>query len=327
MGLSGVAGIFRRNAHAVRTLGGIDLRIPTKRVCNIVNTSNTNGDALVHYMGLLRHPARNDILISNRRLAALSRSRLAGTHHRVNVVFRRFGLLSSHAIFNGITLPLRLSGAPGSRVGHHIARLLSLINLNSGRSDCPSGLSNKRGRHITVTHTLTDGPGMLLYSRTADTLSPTAAHSVLRLLGSVGHHLNLAVLLVARRVSIIGHVYSYITIVDGNRLVRRSAMDRIFSRPGAPLTRGFVRSALRLSVPRSCRRHLRTRPFASYIPVLHLRFANRSISTPLLSRATHHFGIGGGVVDTRVSCTNNIGFNVVLARVRNARRSARTTVT
>lgn len=250
VGMRRTGGAFSKGCNAMRTLRSIDVRMRGNSVCKVVKFSKTNGSALVQLMGKLRAPSAKGIVIRKRGLKGLGGARLHGLEEGVKVIFRRFGLLRSGAICRGVTLPLVLRGTPGRRVSGGMGRMLQFMRLRSGGSICMDRLSKKRGREIKVTETLAAAPSVLLYSRTADTLSPRAARSVLGLLGGVGQRVKIAVLLVARRVRIIRVVYGGMTIVRGKRMMRTKDILSMFKGPRAPIAEEFIRAMMGSRVPR-----------------------------------------------------------------------------
>lgn len=169
---------------------------------------------------------------------------VGGVHRQINVIFRRFGLFPGVAVHHGVVLtPMRLKGVAHRRTSRGTARLLSHVKLLSGTSYCPSDLSNKRGRHMTVIHTLTVGPRILLFSRPASTLSPRVMKRMLRLVGSITTR-NVAVIMMARRVNFTQRITGHILFFDSNCVARSNAPRRIFGRPGSPELRRFLNGIL-----------------------------------------------------------------------------------
>lgn len=309
-------GSFSATRNGISTLGSISVAVRSNSVCNVVNVDNTKGDALIQYVGVLRGPASNRIAIGNGELSAVSPTRLHTTHHGVAVVFRRFGLLVRHGYLGGIYFPVRLTKTDGGSTRGHTGRLLTLIKLPSGTGTCPTRLSNNRRRHVTVTETLTAGPGILLYSRTADTLSPGAAERVLRLVHSVGGGLNVAIMVVARRVDIIGRIYGRITVLSSNVVTRRNLISSMFASPGS-------RTTHRLMFPNN-----RSVAMSSPLRREHLGLAFLGMTTasmPLITELTARRNVDTGMVSTAARGLSSRVCNDVLLNVPGDRFSGTAT--
>lgn len=235
VGISGLGGDFNDG----RILGKVSLRITRKRIIYVVNPSNSKGDALLHYLGGLRRIASKRILVSKRSVARGAAS-VGGIHRRVKVIFRRFGLFPRLSIVSGVALtPIRLGQRGGRATGTETLRLLRAINLSRGTSTFPDSLSNNRGREITVTHTLTVGPRVVLFSRPASTLSPRVINSILRIVGGLTGR-NVAVIIIARRVNFTERIKRHIVFVSNKCVIRRNAPARMFNGPRGPHARSFL---------------------------------------------------------------------------------------
>lgn len=97
-------------------------------------------------------------------------------------------------------------GGYGSGGGDCTLGLLGTIKLRRRGSGLPTRLSKKRRRHTTVTITLTGGPSVLLTSRPAKTISAEATSAVCRLFRGLGGRLNVAVVVIARSVTLTNHM-------------------------------------------------------------------------------------------------------------------------
>lgn len=196
VGIRGLGGSFK----SLRMLGSVSVAMGRDSIIYLVNTDKSNGDALLHYLGFLRLGSDNGVVFRNRGIRGRARS-LGGMERGMKVIFRRFRLFPRVAILRGIVrTPLRIGGLPGSRMGGSTRSLLGGMKLSSGRGMCPSGLSNKRGRHMTVTETLTVGPSVVLFSRPASTLSPRLMKRILSAVGRLTLR-KVAVIIIARRVN------------------------------------------------------------------------------------------------------------------------------
>lgn len=199
---------FNQNSLQGRTLCSVGLSLRQKRVIVVAKPSNSNGAALLALVKTLHSTRRNDLGILKRRLINLNGHRLIRIHHGVNFVFRSRGLFTSLATSRGIRVTIRLANRLQS--GHRqTTRVLTQMKLTSQISCGPTSLSKKRGRQITVTHTLIGRPRLVLTSRPATTLSGGSNHSIIAVVRRVTQRRGYAVLVIARSgqvLSITSHV-------------------------------------------------------------------------------------------------------------------------
>lgn len=198
VGARGLAGLFTARRIRAGTLGRIALRIRRKRFITVVNPSKYNGSALLGVLNALSSPASNSCFFRKGRISGVGRGRLATLEgNGLNFVFRDFGLVSRLAMYRGMRLPLVCVNIGTGRHGREMGGMLRGMGLLRHTGRCPRRLSNKRRRHMTVTHTMIASYGLLLTSRPAKGLSSIGNVRMVRLLDRLGTR-KAAVVVIAR---------------------------------------------------------------------------------------------------------------------------------
>lgn len=220
--MGGLGGICAAhfNKTRIRTLSGIDFSIRGNRCITVVKRSNSNGAALLGVLTSLSGPADKRILLGNEDLSTVKRERVSTFEHSgLKFMFRSFGLLSAFSLGSGVFLPLILSNGPCSRVTGELGPLTRGLKVASVLSGFPCRISNKRGRHTTITETLVAGPRVMLTSRPANTLSSGTSSTLLGLFNSFGRR-NRAVLVIARSAGTTSYT-GEVVFVGSNRIFGR----------------------------------------------------------------------------------------------------------
>lgn len=219
----------------IRTIGKIDLSLQHNRTLNVINRSKYNGAALTHAVYKLIPTASNQVVLSNESLPLQHAHR---SRQEIRVIFRSPATsLGPHLAVN--TVLHRLLGIrnlhSNTSVRTHTTRLLRLIRLPTAiLAQQPHRLSNNRERQVNVTQTLTIRPRILITSRTIDTLSISAGTTIVALLSQLHSRLNLTLVFVSRSLKAIQTIYSHITIVCLNHVIRRNAASTLCSSPRRP---------------------------------------------------------------------------------------------
>lgn len=251
--LGSIAGRFslHRNLGAVgfATIDRTDFVLRSNGAITLINRSNSNGSAVTGVVLNLRIPARKRVLVSNGPISRRKHGTNRVFHGAIRVIFRSpcTSLGPFRAIRRRVTHPVgvRRPNVDGTRMRGHIVRLLSHMHLAPNRSftsQLPNRLSNNRHRHITVTHTLTPRPDVLVTSRPISTLSISVHLNMLGLLTHLRHRRGLNILCVARSVTATHRFSSRVVIVHGNRLMRRKPTSRIVLRPGRRCAGALVKT-------------------------------------------------------------------------------------
>lgn len=226
------------NGH--RILGRIGLVIPGKRAVTLINRSNSNGSALISLLPHCRSIRLNRVAVSN---IGVGGFHVRSLHTLVKGIGRRTVLFGS-AFFGGVTFNIRgtavrriirTTGVTGTRSFVVRARL----NCRAGVNSHNNGLSNKRHRHVDVTHTVLGGPPVLVLSRTASTLSARDRQLIRRTLRQlVGAH---AAVTVTRHLSAVGGT-SRVYMLCRNRVIRHNGRRRLLRGGNCCGELGSVRS-------------------------------------------------------------------------------------
>lgn len=181
--------------NSIATLSSVGLHVTRNRFITVVNTSNSNGAALVGVLAYLSATARKRIFLSNASTTTLSRRKHHHFHTRgVNLMFRRFRLVPFLATLRGVVLTRRCRDIISRTTTEGILRRMK---LKRHIARLPDRLSNNRRRHIYVTQTLIGRPPIVFTSRPANGLSRRGRRQILSLLASLRHRKH-AVIVIAR---------------------------------------------------------------------------------------------------------------------------------
>ncbi len=214
-------------SRASSVLSRLSLRVPTNGGVTLINRSNNNGAAVYSLVPHFCRVLSNSLAVSNISVHSVG---LGSLHSRVNII-RRSICLFSNDIHRGVrckgpkTDSRRVVGTTGvTNTSRFVDALPSNCSACINRHNI--GLSNKRGRHVDVTHIFLGGPPVLLLSRTADTLSGRDRHLIR---GSLRHLSgNHAALAVTRHLAAVGGTGG-VVIFKGGNVVRANARSRLLT--------------------------------------------------------------------------------------------------
>lgn len=199
VGLINVGGVCHAGRVRAMTLRSMGLAIGGKRFLDVVKPSNYNGSALLGVVKLLSAPANKDVRMTKAEVRDVGSGRLTTFHGGgLKFIFRSFRLVGSLGILSGIRLPLLCHHVDDDRHGQLTRSILTGIKLDRQVHRFPSRLSNNRYRHITITHTVVNGPRVVLTSRPANGLSSEVKTRIVRLLRQLGGRSKQAVIVIAR---------------------------------------------------------------------------------------------------------------------------------
>lgn len=197
--LASLSGVCHAGRVRAMTLRGIGLAITHNRFLDVVKPSKYKGSALLGVVKLLSAPSANAVRVGNARARKVGSGRLTTFHGgALKFIFRSFRLVGSLGMLSGIRLPLLCHHIGNDRHGHLTGRILRGIKLDRHVGRFPARLSNNRYRQMTMTHTVVNGPRVVLTSRPANGLSSGVKTRIVRLLRHLGGRSKHAVIVIAR---------------------------------------------------------------------------------------------------------------------------------
>lgn len=216
-------------------LSGVGLCMGGNRFMAILKPSNYKGAALLHLVTNFRATSRNRVGVTKGRVA-----RAPPRGHPMGAIFRGCTLFPRLGIFSGVTFKLGLGGVSGRAVRGGMGTTLHVMKVASCRCQSIGSLSNKRRRHMTVTHTVIGRPRILLLSRPLTTLSLGVHGSVRVRLGRVRGALNVAFVCIARSRRRTLALDSAVIMVDRKGVRRVKAPISVCGRPVGSFMTSFV---------------------------------------------------------------------------------------
>lgn len=172
---------------------------------DVIKPDKTKGAALLRVVNALSDPSTKVVGVSNAGMDQVGRGRLSTFHGgRVNFIFRFRRLLPRFATLRGIVVPTFVTNISAGRTSVHTVRVLSFVKLGRQTSRGPGRLSNKRGRQMTMTHTLVGRPTIVLTSRPSKDLSSRGGRRLRRLFFSLEGHFKRAFIVIARSRTLTG---------------------------------------------------------------------------------------------------------------------------
>lgn len=213
------------------------MSVTSGRFFALLNPSNYNGAALLHAVTNFRRIDTNRVHLTNRPIG-----RLPPFGQQIGAIFRDCTLFPRVDITRGVTFNLRVRNLSRGSVPRQISRVLTLIRVRRLTQHGPTRLSNNRRRQITLTQTLTPGPGILLLSRPLSTLS-LGLHGRVRIrLGHIRGRTKVAFVFIARSRRRTLALSSHVTIVSTNGVLRVNAPGSVCRHPGRRFITRFVNS-------------------------------------------------------------------------------------
>lgn len=211
--LESVSGDF----NSIRTGSRMSLALEGSRVLTVLKRGKDKGAALVGVVCKVCCPSRKRVFMGKGRMAVHSPG--SSCRLKVNVMRRRFGLMSMLAMTRGVILKLpKGKGLSVGEVARSVRGLTSGCNFRLSLSRGVCRVSISRGRAIRVVGVLCHNTEVLVLSRPATILAPRRSSQLFSVLEGVEGS-KYSVVVVARGLRRILTLSSHITVLEGKGCV------------------------------------------------------------------------------------------------------------
>jgi cell division transport system ATP-binding protein len=128
----------------------------------LTGPSGAGKSTLLRLIYLAERPSRGTVSLFGQQVAALTRNALADLRRKIGIVFQDFRLIDHLSAFDNVALPLRVAGAPESRVRDDVGELLAWVGLADHMAARPATLSGGQQQRIAIARAVIARPALLL---------------------------------------------------------------------------------------------------------------------------------------------------------------------
>jgi cell division transport system ATP-binding protein len=162
-------------------LRDITMRLAPGSFHFLTGSSGAGKTTLLRLMYLAERPSRGLVALFDEDIATLPRRALAPLRRRIGVVFQDFRLISHLSAFDNVALPLRVAGAPETRVRDHVTELLEWVGLADKLNARPATLSGGQQQRIAIARAVIGRPRLLLADEPTGNVDEAMALRLIRL--------------------------------------------------------------------------------------------------------------------------------------------------
>jgi lipoprotein-releasing system ATP-binding protein len=180
---------YRRYAHAVPVLSGVDLDVESGEFLSIVGASGSGKSTLLHILGTLDEADRGTIMLDGRRIDNLpARDRDALRNRTFGYVFQFYHLLPELSALDNILMPAYIAesflGWMATRRAwrRRAAELIERVGLSHRQLHRPQEMSGGEMQRAAIARALLHSPRVLLADEPTGNLDATNGDSIIKLL-------------------------------------------------------------------------------------------------------------------------------------------------
>lgn len=259
-----VSKTFVSEGEKVQALQDVSLTIPDGDMFGIIGLSGAGKSTLIRTINVLERPSSGKVLVNGTDMGKLSFSQLQKERKHIGMIFQQFNLLSSKTVFDNISIPLKLSGAPKKRIKEKTEELMEFVELSDKAYRYPDQLSGGQKQRVGIARALATDPTILLSDEATSALDPDTMESILELLQSINQKLHITIVLVTHQIRVIQKICRHVAVMEAGRIVEKGTVLDVFSNPQHALTRNFVRTVIPDQIPASVADRIREEKRTGY---------------------------------------------------------------
>lgn len=136
---------------------------------------------LLKLLFAMEKASEGSIVVNNRDISQLPKSKVFQYRREVGFVFQDFKLLPDLTIFDNVSLPLEVRSMTKSEVEYRVRGVLSLVGLADRAKDYPQMLSGGEQQRIAIARSIIGKPFLLLADEPTGNLDSRTAKEIMSL--------------------------------------------------------------------------------------------------------------------------------------------------
>ncbi|MBE2896342.1 methionine ABC transporter ATP-binding protein MetN [Pasteurellaceae bacterium HPA106] len=314
--LKNINKVFSVDGRTLTALDNVNLEIPKGQICGVIGASGAGKSTLIRCANLLETPTSGQVFVDGEELTAMTNSQLIKARRNIGMIFQHFNLLSSRTVFGNVALPLELLGESKATIKQKVDDLLALVGLADKKDAYPSNLSGGQKQRVAIARALASNPKVLLCDEATSALDPATTHSILDLLQEINQKLGLTILLITHEMEVVKQICHHVVVIDKGQLIEQGSVSEIFSNPKTDLAKRFIKSTVRINLPKEYIDQLSSSPKGpNSWPIIKFEFTGRSVDAPLLSQASKKFGVELSILVSQIDYIGGVKFGFTIAEV------------
>nr|WP_207483716.1 ABC transporter ATP-binding protein [Arenibaculum pallidiluteum] len=261
--IEGLRTHFRKDGAVVRSVDGVDLRIPRGRTLAVVGESGSGKSVTsLSIMRLIPEPAgrivggrmlyrdRTGRLLDLARLPVSEMRRIRGGE--ISMIFQE-PMTSLNPVFTvgdqiaeAVALHAGKDRAEARRVAVEMLRLVEIPAAERRVDEYPHQMSGGMRQRVMIALALSCRPSLLIADEPTTALDVTIQAQILDLMRRLQREIGMSMLFVTHNLGVVAEIAHEVAVMYAGRVVEQAGVEAIFAHPRHPYTEGLIACIPRL---------------------------------------------------------------------------------
>ena len=311
--IQNVSKSFPSRSGKVEALKNVSLKIEDGDIFGVIGFSGAGKSTLIRTVNLLEKPDSGNVIINENDVTALTKSNLREVRKNIGMVFQQFNLLNSKTVYQNVAIPLILEKTPKAEVKNRVMELLKFVELEDKSDAYADNLSGGQKQRVGLARALATNPSILLCDEATSALDPKTTDSILLLLKKINRELGVTILLITHQMSVIKDICNRVAVMENGEIVEQGNVLDVFGNPTHEITKGFVKTIIDDTIPKSIRKSIRLD--TRHGEIIRLRFTGENAQDSLLSRINKNYDVETTILFATVSELQETVLSILIIRL------------
>lgn len=187
-------GVGKRYGTERCALKGVSFDLDKGEFAYVTGVNGSGKTTLLKLLFAMEKPTEGTIVVNNRDVAALPKSKVALYRREVGYVFQDFKLIPDLTVGENVSLPLDVRQLSKAEIEYRVRGVLALVGLGDREDDLPGSLSGGEQQRIAIARSVVGKPSLLLADEPTGNLDSRTARDIMGLFREI-HEMGTTVLI------------------------------------------------------------------------------------------------------------------------------------
>ncbi len=180
--------VTKRYANGYEALKRVSFTIERGEMAFLTGHSGAGKSTLLKLITLIERSTRGQIIVNNKNLAKLRRSRIPHLRREIGVVFQDHKLLDDRTVFDNVALPLVVAGLGHQDTSRRVRAALDKVGLLGKEKLYPITLSGGEQQRVGIARAVANRPSLLLADEPTGNLDAELSNEIIGLFQHFNQH-------------------------------------------------------------------------------------------------------------------------------------------